>query len=787
MADTAAALVIQLSADFKDFQKQIKKATGAFDAEGRKIEKRQAELKKRLSDWGMDFTGLKSMNKTIAGITAVGAAGGLAALVKGSLDAASAIGDTAVAAGVSVEKLQQLRFAAAQSGASFDVMDTALATLNKTFGEFVNTGAGRGAQTFKSLGIDKLISSGDIRDTEQLFDALVKKISAFGSEAQKSAYLASVFGKEAGPKLLQLVNEGAAGVARLEAQAVSLGVVLSTNTVRSAKEASDKLDALFSVMKAQGVAAVASLAPEIAHLAQQITNGLPDLIKWVERWAAYFGLIDLSPVQKLRQQIDEVNARLVSADKLKDSPLLNPLGLMSGNIDAHKAELLTKLATLRADLAKALTQEQAGAPKPTPAAGRGAPLQINDLAGQREAEQAAKAAEALRLRREQFLAGTVVDAKTAGAALIAAQNETNVQLLQGSSQYYAAVQKQIQDEHDAEVAVIQARADKQRAELDRQGKDWAGYADAVRNIDAALTADLGVAAERRKQKLYEAGPQALVDQAIRQGQEQIRTYEVETAAIGLTAGTLPRMTFLREADNRAKRDGITLSNEQRAALEAEADAVARAADKAEEAHKAIGRDIQVADEFRRGLEDLGATGVMHFDNLQDAALGFIETLAEMILRLYVLRPLIEDTFGDIGSPFGGGGGGGGFLSSIFSLFAKGGVMTPNGPRTLPRFAGGGVSRRAGIFGESGPEAAVPLPDGHRIPVELRLPTASGRATGGVTILQQFDLSGAVVTDELFARIERTADARADARIAQYDRSVMPARVRTLTRDPRRNY
>ena len=42
---------------------------------------------------------------------------------------------------------------------------------------------------------------------------------------------------------------------------------------------------------------------------------------------------------------------------------------------------------------------------------------------------------------------------------------------------------------------------------------------------------------------------------------------------------------------------------------------------------------------------------------------------------------------------------------------------------LFRSANGGVSRGPAIFGEAGAEAAVPLPDGRRIPVDLRVPSA----------------------------------------------------------------
>lgn len=81
-----------------------------------------------------------------------------------------------------------------------------------------------------------------------------------------------------------------------------------------------------------------------------------------------------------------------------------------------------------------------------------------------------------------------------------------------------------------------------------------------------------------------------------------------------------------------------------------------------------------------------------------------------------------------------GGGGGGFSGLISSLL--GGVFSLFG------FADGGVTNRPAIFGEAGPEAAVPLPDGRRIPVDLRHPPKSSArepmqvSFGGPTITVQ---------------------------------------------------
>lgn len=561
MADTAAALVIQLSADFKDFKRQMQSATGVFDTEGRKIAKRQADLKKQLSNWTLDFTGLKGLNKAFVGLTAAGIVTGIGALVKTSLDAASAIGDISQQAGVSVEFLQKMRFAAAQSGASFEIMDTALTTLNKNLGDFVNTGAGKAEQTFKTLGIDKLIKSGDIRNAEDAFDAIAKKLEGFQSDAQKSSFLAATFGKEAGPKLLQLMNQGTAGIAQLTHQAESLGIVLSTQTVRGAKEASDKLDALFSVIKAQGVAAVASLAPEIANLAQQITNGLPDLITWVEKWAAFFNLIDLSPVQQAKIEIQGLATSLAGLEQQRKATADNPNGfraLFGPSLAEFDTLLKAEQAKLDAakkkldqlenhDLAGLTSKAISGNPLLF-APPKTASLKINDIAGDKEAAAEAKRLEDLRLRRAQILQQTVVDTKTSQAALLAAQNETNIQLLKGTEGYQAAVTKQIQDEFQSKIDVATAERDKTLAELNRQQKGWKDYGQAVANINQELTDKVAAAAEERKRALDAADP---TGQAFREvldvGKQQVNSLKDQAAAQYLVGRQLAQVLFLEQA------------------------------------------------------------------------------------------------------------------------------------------------------------------------------------------------------------------------------------------------
>jgi tape measure domain-containing protein len=96
----------------------------------------------------------------------------------------------------------------------------------------------------------------------------------------------------------------------------------------------------------------------------------------------------------------------------------------------------------------------------------------------------------------------------------------------------------------------------------------------------------------------------------------------------------------------------------------------------------------------------------------EALSGALDKVADKLLDMALTSLFDGGVAGSGGGPLGGLFGG---LFSIFG-FAKGGIAKNGKP--LRTFAGGGVSRSAAIFGEAGPEAAVPLPDGRSIPVKF---------------------------------------------------------------------
>jgi tape measure domain-containing protein len=176
------------------------------------------------------------------------------------------------------------------------------------------------------------------------------------------------------------------------------------------------------------------------------------------------------------------------------------------------------------------------------------------------------------------------------------------------------------------------------------------------------------------------------------------------------------------------------------------------------------------------------------DMSKDIASGFISDLRSGVSAADALSNALNkvlDKVIDIGlnSLFGtGGAGGGGFLGGLFSLFgfAKGGIAAHGKP--VKTFARGGVSNRAAIFGEAGPEAAVPLPDGRSIPVKFQTPAVPKRASGGAasTYAPTYHIDARGADQAAVARLERglaERDATESKRAAGYRQKSEVRKVR----------
>lgn len=227
-------------------------------------------------------TGLKKSQSELGGFAKaagnIGAAVGAAlaatavavgAAVKQAIDNADQLDELAQKIGVGVEELSRLKYAAEISGVSLDTLSTGIRRLSAGLAEAAGKGTGKAAEALSALGISAVDTSGKLRASEDVLKDVAGKFSGIEDGAGKTALAMSLFGKS-GADLIPLLNEGADGIARLEAEADALGVTLSSEAAEAAGKFNENLDRL----KAVGQGLANQLMTAVAPALLSISNSL---------------------------------------------------------------------------------------------------------------------------------------------------------------------------------------------------------------------------------------------------------------------------------------------------------------------------------------------------------------------------------------------------------------------------------------------------------------------------------------------------------------------------------
>ena len=221
MANVLSSLMVTLGADTAAFQQDMGKAGQTAKTEFEKI-----------------TDGAKAMGAALA------AAFTLDAIKDGVLQAvnfADAMGDMAARTGQSVESLTAMGYAAQFSGSSIDTYTAGIEKLSAGMADAIS-GNDAAAGMFARLGVSVTDATGKLRDSQSVFLEVADRIAAIESPAEKTAVAMDVFGRSAGPELLQLLNQGSSGITALTAEAQRMGAVISTETAAQAGEFNDAID-----------------------------------------------------------------------------------------------------------------------------------------------------------------------------------------------------------------------------------------------------------------------------------------------------------------------------------------------------------------------------------------------------------------------------------------------------------------------------------------------------------------------------------------------------------------
>lgn len=278
---TQSTVSLTLRADTSAFATSLQRAEQDFKSRFRSmgaVSKTQAgKIKGDFSSIGLGAQGLaQGINKAAKSFAIFTAsAAGIGLIGKKMLNLADSTAKTADRIGFSTDSLQELRLAASLTGVSQEKLESSLERFTKRLGEAAN-GTGIAAKTYEQLGIRIKNTDGSIRDSNDVLNEVADAMQAMGTQAEKAAVAAALFGRE-GVALSLTMKDGSKGLNAFRQRARELGLVIDESLLRSAETANDQLDVLARTLKAQLTTAIVSFAPAITRLSQGFIDAIPTI------------------------------------------------------------------------------------------------------------------------------------------------------------------------------------------------------------------------------------------------------------------------------------------------------------------------------------------------------------------------------------------------------------------------------------------------------------------------------------------------------------------------------
>jgi hypothetical protein len=227
----------------------------------------QREMQRIARSADLASRALSLLGPVLAGLSI----GGIAAMVRGAVDAAGGLGELADAAGVSTDALQAFGYAATQVGLSNEELQRGLQALTRRISDAA-IGEEAAQRAFDRLGIAFRDASGNARATEAVLTELAERISSISDPAERAAVATAVFGDRLGQRMIPFLLQGREGLERLTAEALRFGAIADADLIAKADAASDKIAALERAFSSLARNLMAQVAPALTYVADRINR-----------------------------------------------------------------------------------------------------------------------------------------------------------------------------------------------------------------------------------------------------------------------------------------------------------------------------------------------------------------------------------------------------------------------------------------------------------------------------------------------------------------------------------
>src|SRR5262245_55137537 len=218
MAETVEVgkLVVRLIADAKQLEGTLKEGGDSFKKLGDDASKAAKRTESAANATGRALAGVATR---LAGLAAAYVSVNSAvSAFNNAIANVTALDHLSQATGASVERLSELRNVAIATGVDFETVGRAFEQFGARMTEALASPSSRGSQAIRALSIEVRDAQGNIRQLDELLPELANRFSQFANGSNKAALAAALFGEEAGPRMLALLNRGKEGLEGLRRQ-----------------------------------------------------------------------------------------------------------------------------------------------------------------------------------------------------------------------------------------------------------------------------------------------------------------------------------------------------------------------------------------------------------------------------------------------------------------------------------------------------------------------------------------------------------------------------------------
>lgn len=331
-----AVLYTRMEVRLTDAEKKLKRFENNVDKNMSNIERRSKAAARTME------TSLSASAGKIAGVfksfggglLAGVAAGGIAGLVGGFKEAATAVaelGDQAKIAGVSVEAFQEWRYVAEQARIPIDSITDGLKELSIRADEFAVTGKGSAAEAFQRLGLTPQEVKERLKDPSEFLLLLIERTRQLKDTAAGVRIFDELFGGQGGERMVSLIEQGEVGIREQIKAANDLGAVIDGQLVKRAAELDGKFNAIVFTVGQNLKGAIVSAADSLVDFIDAWRSVENQNNTTLDRRAAELGMERLEIENKIL-------AAKESQREIERAGMSNPLSQAVNNTDLREQQ-----------------------------------------------------------------------------------------------------------------------------------------------------------------------------------------------------------------------------------------------------------------------------------------------------------------------------------------------------------------------------------------------------------------------------------------------------------------